>query len=135
MRSEGSSCKDLWASKRSEVGSRAVQRVVDLVHNIGSTDNTEVECPAVESLQGLLATADGVELDKDLAVGIGVDGDVNDFAVLLIALDFDLDLKLLGPVGAVLGQLPAQVLAQLFKKSGRSHLLISLEDVLDLDAL
>lgn len=97
----------------SELASRsAPERVVDLVHNVRRTNHAVIEVTAVQTLQGLLAAGDRVELDVDIAVGVGVDRDVNDFSVLLVALSLDFDLQLLGPVGAVILELPRNVLAR-----------------------
>jgi hypothetical protein len=56
-----------------------------------------VEVAAVETLESLLAAGDGIELDEDVALAIGVDGDVDDLAVLLAALALDLYFELLDP--------------------------------------
>lgn len=56
-----------------------------------------VETASVKTLQGFLTTRDRIELDVNVAFGIRVNGNVNDFAVLLIALDSDLRLQVLDP--------------------------------------
>jgi hypothetical protein len=116
-------------------GSRTVQGVVDLVHNVWGTDSAEVEVAAVETLKGLLATADWVELDEDLSIGVGIDSNVNDLAVLLVALHLDFVLKILRPVGTIFFEFPVQMLAPYVDDSWWDHLLVGIESVLDLDAL
>lgn len=70
-----------------------------------------VESTTVETLESLLATGDGVELDEDVALAVGVDSNVNDLAVLLVTLGLDLVLELLVPVVTVVALLPGNVLA------------------------
>jgi hypothetical protein len=60
-----------------------------------------VEAATVESLQSLLSARDRVELDVDVTLGVGVNGDVNDLAVLLVALNSDFALEVLDPAVAV----------------------------------
>ena len=70
-----------------------------------------VESTTVETLESLLTTGDGVELDEDVALAVGVDSNVNDLAVLLVTLGLDLMLELLVPVVTVVALLPGNVLA------------------------
>lgn len=70
-----------------------------------------VEPPAIQALQSLLAAADRVKLDEHLSLGVGINGDVDDLSVLLVALELDFILELLNPVSAVTGQLPTRSLA------------------------
>lgn len=70
-----------------------------------------VESTTVETLESLLTTGDGVELDEDVALAVGVDSNVNDLAVLLVTLGLDLVLELLVPVVTVVALLPGNVLA------------------------
>jgi hypothetical protein len=51
-----------------------------------------VEVAAVQSLKSFLATGDGLELDEDIALAVGVDSDVDNLAILLVALSLDLSL-------------------------------------------
>lgn len=85
-----------------ECGSSTVEGVVDLVNNVGSTNSAVVEVAAVKTLEGLLTTSDRVELDKDISLRIGVNGDVNDFAVLGVAFSLDFRLKILRPISTIL---------------------------------
>jgi|TARA_R110002003_G_scaffold2062_4_gene23947 hypothetical protein len=59
-------------------------------------------------LKGLLSSRDRVELDVDIALRVGVDGDMDNLSVLLVALVLDLSLEILGPGGAIVLQLPAR---------------------------
>jgi hypothetical protein len=59
-----------------------------------------VEVATVETLKSLLTAGDRVELDEDLALTVGIDGDMNNFAVLLVALSPDLSLQVLDPAVA-----------------------------------
>jgi hypothetical protein len=59
-----------------------------------------VEVATVETLKSLLTAGDRVELDENFALTVGVDGDMNNFAVLLVALSLDLRLQLLDPAVA-----------------------------------
>jgi hypothetical protein len=77
------------------------KRVVDLVDNVRGAKDAAVEAAAIETLQGLLSPRERVELDIDFPVCIGIDCDMNDVAVLLVALSLDLNLKIFDPVGAV----------------------------------
>lgn len=70
-----------------------------------------VESTTVETLESFLTTGDGVELDEDVALAVGVDSNVNDLAVLLVTLGLDLVLELLVPVVTVVALLPGNVLA------------------------
>ena len=70
-----------------------------------------VESTTVETLESLLTTGDGVELDEDVAVAVGIDSNVNDLAVLLVTLGLDLVLELLVPVVTVVTLFPGNVLA------------------------
>lgn len=76
------------------------QGVVDLVHNIRCADPAVVEAATVETLKSLFAAADRVELDKDLALTVGIDSDVNYLAIFFFTLSLDFDLKLFNPVVA-----------------------------------
>lgn len=46
---------------------------VDRVNNWGSSDHPAAKVPAVEALDGVLAARDLVELEVDVALGVGVD--------------------------------------------------------------
>jgi hypothetical protein len=59
-----------------------------------------VKIATVETLESLLTAGDGVELYVDVALGVGIDGDVNDLAVFLIALGLNLNLQVLDPAVA-----------------------------------
>lgn len=62
-------------------------------------------------MESLLTAGDGVELDEDVAVAVGIDSNVNDLAVLLVTLGLDLVLELLVPVVTVVALFPGNVLA------------------------
>jgi len=62
-------------------------------------------------LESLLTAGDGVELDEDVALAVGIDSNVNDLAVLLVTLGLDLVLELLVPVVTIVALLPGNVLA------------------------
>jgi hypothetical protein len=57
-----------------------------------------VEAATVKTLHGFLTARDGVELDVDVAVGIVVHCNMDDFTILFVAFYFDLGLKILDPV-------------------------------------
>lgn len=86
------------------------QTAVDRVHNRSSSDHPSVKVAAVESLDGVLSARNLVELEVDVALGVGVEGDVHDAAVLLRSFLPDFVLELLGPV---LAHLPVAGLASL----------------------
>jgi len=67
-------------------------------------------------LESLLTAGDGVELDEDVTLAVGVDSNVNDLAVLLVTLGLDLVLELLVPVVTVVALLPGDVLAIVTEK-------------------
>lgn len=62
-------------------------------------------------MESLLTAGDGVELDEDVTLAVGVDSNVNDLAVLLVTLGLDLVLELLVPVVTVVTLFPGNVLA------------------------
>jgi hypothetical protein len=78
-----------------------------------------VERATVETLESLLATGDRVELDEDVALAVGVNSNVNDLAVLLIALSLDFELELLDPVVTPVALFPSNVLASVCEKVKR----------------
>jgi hypothetical protein len=59
-----------------------------------------VETASVKTLEGFLTSRDRVELDVDIALCVGVNSNVHNFAVLLVALDPDFGLEVLYPVVA-----------------------------------
>ena len=93
-----------------ECGSRLELCVVDRVDNVGGMDFALVEVATVETLEGLLATGNRVELDEDVAVRVDVDGDMNNLAVLSVALSLDISLHILRPARSELVWLPRNIL-------------------------
>lgn len=67
-------------------------------------------------MESLLTAGDGVELDEDVTLAVGVDSNVNDLAVLLVTLGLDLVLELLVPVVTVVALFPGNVLANVWEK-------------------
>jgi hypothetical protein len=67
------------------------------VHNRRRRYPSATKESAVESLNGLLAAADFVELDIYFALAVGVKGNVNDMAILLLTFCLDIILELLDP--------------------------------------
>jgi hypothetical protein len=59
-----------------------------------------VETASVKTLEGFLTSRNRVELDVDIALCVGVNSNVHDFAILLVALDLDFGLEVLYPVVA-----------------------------------
>ena len=57
-----------------------------------------VETASVKTLKSFLTSRHRVELDVDVALGVWVDSNVHDFAVLLVAFDLDFGFKVLDPV-------------------------------------
>ena len=53
--------------------------------------------PAVETLDGILSTLDLVELEVDVALGVGIKGNVDDFAVFLGAFCTDVVFEFFDP--------------------------------------
>lgn len=70
---------------------------VDRVNNWGSSDHPAAKVPAVQTLDRILATRDLVELEVDIALGVGVDRDVDHVAVLGLGLFTHVVLELLDP--------------------------------------
>ena len=95
------------------------QTAVDRVHNRSSSDHPSVKVAAVESLDGVLSARHLVELEVNVALGVGVEGDVHDVAVLLGSFLPDFILELLGPV---LAHLPAAGLTSLRGQNGREEI-------------
>jgi hypothetical protein len=81
-------------------GCSTPERVVDFVDNVRCTDRSVVETASVKTLEGFLTSRDRVELDVDIALCVGVNSNVHNFAVLLVALDPDFGLEVLYPVVA-----------------------------------
>lgn len=48
-----------------------------------------VEAATVKALESLLTSRNGVELDVDVALGVGIDSNMDYLAVLLVTLDLD----------------------------------------------
>ena len=67
-------------------------------------------------MESLLTAGDGVELDEDVTLAVGVDSNVDDLAVLLVTLGLDLVLELLVPVVTVVTLFPGNVLANVWEK-------------------
>ena len=80
-----------------ECSGTAVDGVVHLVDDVRSTNGSVVEVSTIQTLEGFLTTGDRVEFHKDLAIGVGVHSDVNDLAILAIALSLDFVLKIFSP--------------------------------------
>ena len=72
--------------------------IVDLVDDVGGTDSAVVEVAAVKTLKSLLAPGNRVELDINVTLGVGVDSDMDDFAVLLVTFGLDFGLQIFDPV-------------------------------------
>jgi hypothetical protein len=81
-------------------GCSTPERVVDFVDNVRCTDRSVVETASVKTLEGFLTSRNRVELDVDIALCVGVNSNVHNFAVLLVALDLDFGLEVLYPVVA-----------------------------------
>lgn len=65
-----------------------------------------VKAPSVKPLKGFLPAGDRLELHVDVSVAVGVYSDVDDLAILLVALALDLPLQPRDPIVAKLSQLP-----------------------------
>ncbi len=69
-----------------------------MVHDILRRNHLAVEEASIEATDRVLAALHTVKLDVDFTfVGVRIDADVRDDAVLLLALAFDLALELLAP--------------------------------------
>lgn len=74
--------------------------VVDGVNNWGGRQRAAIEVPAVEALEGAVASSNIGKLDINLAVRtIAENTDVDDFAVFGAALFFEVFFQIFGPVG------------------------------------
>ena len=78
------------------------QTAVDSVHNRGGIDHPATKVSAVETFDGILTALDFVKLEVDIASGVGVYCNVNNLAILLLALVANVVLELSGPVVATL---------------------------------
>ena len=72
-------------------------------------------------MESLLAAGDGVKLDEDVALAVGVDSNVNDLAVLLVALSLDFDLEVFDPVVTPVALFPENVLASVCKTGSETY--------------
>lgn len=72
-------------------------------------------------MKSLLATGDRVELDKDVAFAVGVNSNVDDFAILLVTFGLDFDLKVFDPAVAIVALLPIALLVTLAKRMRETY--------------
>ena len=84
------------------------ERVVDLVDHVGSSNSAAVEAASIETLISRLATCNFGELQVDVAIGVGIDRDMNDLAVACLALIVDFFFEVFDPVGTVLLEFSAR---------------------------
>lgn len=70
-----------------------------------------IETATVKSLQSFLPTGDRVKLDINVTFCVRIDGDVDDLAVLLVALNPNFAFEVLNPAVTVLLLLPGYWLA------------------------
>lgn len=114
-------CNSVTYRPLEPAGSSTPERVVNLVDNVRSADDASVEATAVEALKSLLAAGHGVELDKNFALTVSVDSNMNDLAVLLITLRLDFNFKVFNPVITPVALLPIVVLATSAMRQGRTY--------------
>jgi len=83
----------------SKIGSLGKVHVVHSIDNWRSRQRAAIKVPAVEALEGAVASSKIGKLDIDLAVRtIAENADVDDFAVFGAALFFEVLFEVLGPV-------------------------------------
>lgn len=73
------------------------KRAVNGIDDRLSADLSPAEESAVEALYGVLAALDLVEFEVDVALGVGIEGDVDDLAVFFRALGADVVFKFFDP--------------------------------------
>lgn len=73
------------------------KRAVNGIDDRLSADLSPAEESAVEALDGVLAALDLVEFEVDVALGVGIEGDVDDLAVFFRALGADVVFKFFDP--------------------------------------
>lgn len=78
------------------------QTAVDSIHNRRRADLSPAEETAVQALDGVLSALNLVKLQVDIALGVGVDGNVNDVAVFVLCFLTNVIFKFLNPVFALL---------------------------------
>lgn len=71
---------------------------VDSVNHRGGSNHSAAKIPAVQTLDGILTARDLVELEVDISLGVGIDGDVDDVTVLGLSLSTHVVFELLDPV-------------------------------------
>lgn len=74
------------------------QTAVDRIHHWRGVDHASAKVSAVKSLDRVLAALDFVELEIDVTLGVGVDRDVHNVAVLLLGFPSDVVFEFLDPV-------------------------------------
>lgn len=102
----------LSCRRRLKIGGSAVERVVDLLNDVRSSDGAAGEDTAVKPLEGLLAATDRIELDINIPLRRSrIHGDVDHFPVFLVTFAFYFGLQAFSPVGARCRKLSACILA------------------------
>ena len=107
------------------------ETAVDSIHHGSGTDLSAAKEAPVETFDGVFPSLDPIELEIDLALGVGIQGNVDDVSVLLLTLGSDVVLQLLDPGLALL---PGEPLAGMPKRMGEGHILGWVEHVLEHDA-
>jgi hypothetical protein len=90
-------CLALFFEGRSECLSPREQTAVHSVNDGLRTDLPTAKVSSVQSLDGVLASADPVELEVDVALSVGVEGDVHDMAVFFFAFGADIVFEFFDP--------------------------------------
>ena len=78
-----------------------------------------VKVPTVKTLKGFLTTRHRIELDVNIAVGVRVNSDVNDFTILLVALGPDFGFEVFYPAVAPILLFPNSHIS--FRTSRRNY--------------
>lgn len=89
--------------------------IVDGINDEGRRDLPSAEETAVETFDSIFATFDLVKLDVNIALAVGINGDVIDFAIFSIAFSFDIFFQLLCPILAFLSNRDVSLIRR-FKK-------------------
>lgn len=88
----------VWPGLASDRSGAREQTAVDGIYNRRRVDHPSAKISAVETLNGVLAALDLVELEINVALGVGIHRDVDDVTVLGLGLLPDVVLEFLYPV-------------------------------------
>jgi hypothetical protein len=76
--------------------------IVDQVYHRGCRNHPATKVPTIQAFDGILASCYAFEFDVNIAVTVGIDGNVDDFPIRGIAFQLDILFQFFDPVLALL---------------------------------